>query len=165
MNFISAHIFSMRPNQQGQFFSQSPFFALAGSCKNCGFSAVHSMPPSDSHHLLAAQGWIGLGNYLEANEELEKISTPVSRSSQRFGNPLPNLRQHKKLECLCGRGFDGRQARARATHRLNSAIVCPARDEAHPRAFRHSSSGRGQISGQLDDSLQPRMLLLPNRAF
>jgi tetratricopeptide (TPR) repeat protein len=28
----------------------------------------------DSHHLNAAQGWLGLGNHLEANEELEKIT-------------------------------------------------------------------------------------------
>ena len=32
------------------------------------------MAPPDSHHLAAAQGWLGLGNYLEANEELEKIA-------------------------------------------------------------------------------------------
>jgi tetratricopeptide (TPR) repeat protein len=30
--------------------------------------------PPDSHHLSAASGWLGLGRYLEANEELEKIS-------------------------------------------------------------------------------------------
>ena len=32
------------------------------------------LPSPDSHHLMAASGWIDLGNYLEANEELEKIS-------------------------------------------------------------------------------------------
>ena len=30
-------------------------------------------PPPDSHHLLAAQGWLELGNWKESNEELEKI--------------------------------------------------------------------------------------------
>ncbi len=30
----------------------------------------------DTHHLRAAHGWIGLGNLLEANEELEKIAAP-----------------------------------------------------------------------------------------
>lgn len=35
------------------------------------------MQPLDSpdiHHLRAAQGWLGLGNWREANEELEKIA-------------------------------------------------------------------------------------------
>jgi tetratricopeptide (TPR) repeat protein len=29
--------------------------------------------PPDSHHLAAADGWLELGNHIEANEELEKI--------------------------------------------------------------------------------------------
>jgi tetratricopeptide (TPR) repeat protein len=33
----------------------------------------------DSHHLVAAQGWLELGNHIEANEELEKI-TPRLRA-------------------------------------------------------------------------------------
>ena len=37
-----------------------------------------SLPPPDCHHLLAATGWLELGNFLEANEELEKI-TPELR--------------------------------------------------------------------------------------
>jgi hypothetical protein len=32
----------------------------------------------DQRHLEAAQGWLGLGNHLEANEELEQI-TPDMR--------------------------------------------------------------------------------------
>jgi tetratricopeptide (TPR) repeat protein len=34
---------------------------------------VQPLTPPD-YHLLAAQGWLELGNYVEANEELEKIS-------------------------------------------------------------------------------------------
>jgi tetratricopeptide (TPR) repeat protein len=34
---------------------------------------VKPLPPEEARHLLAAQGWLELGNYLEANEELEKI--------------------------------------------------------------------------------------------
>jgi tetratricopeptide (TPR) repeat protein len=34
------------------------------------------LEPPDTHHLLAAQGWLGLGNFLEADGELEKI-TPL----------------------------------------------------------------------------------------
>ncbi len=33
----------------------------------------------DQRHLDAAEGWIGLGNHIEANEELEQI-TPQNRA-------------------------------------------------------------------------------------
>jgi len=32
------------------------------------------MSPADLRHLQAAQGWLELGNHLEANEELENIT-------------------------------------------------------------------------------------------
>jgi len=32
------------------------------------------LEPPDSHHLSAAEGWLGLGSWQEANEELEKIA-------------------------------------------------------------------------------------------
>lgn len=32
------------------------------------------LEPPDSHHLMAAKGWLELDNYLAANEELEKIA-------------------------------------------------------------------------------------------
>jgi len=35
---------------------------------------VKTFPPGDVRHLEAAQGWLELGNHLEANEELEKIT-------------------------------------------------------------------------------------------
>lgn len=34
---------------------------------------VKPLVPPDSHHLQAAEGWLELGNHLEANEELKKI--------------------------------------------------------------------------------------------
>ncbi len=37
------------------------------------------LEPPDTLHLQAAQGWLELGNYIEANEELEKI-TPELRA-------------------------------------------------------------------------------------
>jgi len=36
------------------------------------------LSPPDSHHLSAATGWLELGNWQEANEELEEI-TPELR--------------------------------------------------------------------------------------
>lgn len=40
---------------------------------------IPPLEPPDSHHLQAALGWIGLGNFIDANEELEKV-TPQLRS-------------------------------------------------------------------------------------
>jgi tetratricopeptide (TPR) repeat protein len=40
---------------------------------------VPPLHPSDSFHLLAAQGWLELGDYIEANDELEEI-TPELRA-------------------------------------------------------------------------------------
>jgi len=37
------------------------------------------IPPQDAHFLRAAEGWIELGNHLEAFEELERI-TPQWRA-------------------------------------------------------------------------------------
>jgi tetratricopeptide (TPR) repeat protein len=35
------------------------------------------LEPPDAHHLLAAQGWLELGNSVEANKELEQIAPPL----------------------------------------------------------------------------------------
>jgi tetratricopeptide (TPR) repeat protein len=35
---------------------------------------IKQLEPPDSIHLKAAEGWLGLGDHLEANEELEKIA-------------------------------------------------------------------------------------------
>ena len=40
---------------------------------------MKALQPPDSHHLQAAQGWVELGNPLEANEELENI-TPADHA-------------------------------------------------------------------------------------
>jgi uncharacterized protein HemY len=37
---------------------------------------MKALQPPDSLHLQAAEGWIGLGNYADANVELEQIATP-----------------------------------------------------------------------------------------
>lgn len=39
---------------------------------------IKPLEPPDSVHLKAAEGWLGLGNWFEANEELERIS-PLMR--------------------------------------------------------------------------------------
>lgn len=46
----------------------------------------------DSHHLTAAEGWLELGNHLEANEELEQI-TPALRA-----HPQVLLLRHRIYE-------------------------------------------------------------------
>jgi predicted Zn-dependent protease len=40
---------------------------------------IKPLEPPDSFHLIAADGWLGLGDHLAANEELEKI-TPELRA-------------------------------------------------------------------------------------
>jgi hypothetical protein len=34
---------------------------------------MNPLSPPDTHHLRAAEGWLELGNHLEANAELENI--------------------------------------------------------------------------------------------
>jgi hypothetical protein len=34
---------------------------------------MSNLEPPDEHHLRSARGWLGLGNHLESNEELERI--------------------------------------------------------------------------------------------
>ena len=40
-------------------------------------SPIPPLPPRDQQHLLAAEGWLELGNHLEANAELEEIAAPL----------------------------------------------------------------------------------------
>jgi predicted Zn-dependent protease len=39
---------------------------------------IKALEPPDIHHLNAAEGWMGLGNALEAEQELQKLSTAVA---------------------------------------------------------------------------------------
>jgi tetratricopeptide (TPR) repeat protein len=39
---------------------------------------LEPLPPPDSFHLSAAEGWLELGDIQEANEELERITPPMS---------------------------------------------------------------------------------------
>src|SRR5208282_4150279 len=55
----------------------SPHLAFRGGLCDC--RPVKSLEPPDTFHLSAAMGWLGLGNWQEALEELEKI-TPALRS-------------------------------------------------------------------------------------
>ncbi|EEF63369.1 hypothetical protein [Pedosphaera parvula] len=38
---------------------------------------MHQLKEPDTHHLATAQGWLELGNHIEANEELEKITAAL----------------------------------------------------------------------------------------
>jgi hypothetical protein len=73
-------------------------FSLAVWRTTANLFAVQSLTPPDSYHLEAAQGWLELGNHLEANEELEKISpalrihpdnSPPTDRMLGFTGPLP----------------------------------------------------------------------------
>src|SRR5580765_8485196 len=53
--------------------------AISGPCfpKPLVESMKH-LPLPDKWHLYAAQGWVGLGDHAQANEELEKIAPELS---------------------------------------------------------------------------------------
>ena len=51
---------------------------LAKTPESATLLKVKPLSPPDSHHLAAAQGWLELGNHLEADSELDKI-TPSFR--------------------------------------------------------------------------------------
>jgi tetratricopeptide (TPR) repeat protein len=38
---------------------------------------MSELGPSDLHHLKAAEGWLELGNHIEANEEIEKVTARI----------------------------------------------------------------------------------------
>jgi hypothetical protein len=44
---------------------------------------VKMLPPPNSHHLLAAQGWLGFGNHLEAEKELDVLFVQQVLSASR----------------------------------------------------------------------------------
>ena len=45
----------------------------------------HGLTPPDIHHLRAAEGWLGLGNPVEAERELAKLSVPLLSHPQVLG--------------------------------------------------------------------------------
>ena len=50
-------------------------YGVPGGGGLCSPQCFHEpLEPPDSHHLSAAEGWLGLGNWQEANEELEEIA-------------------------------------------------------------------------------------------
>jgi uncharacterized protein YceK len=53
---------------------------------------VKPLAPPDNHHLKAAGGWIELGNYLDANEELEfGVGNELSPQVRRYRTCMRNL--------------------------------------------------------------------------
>ncbi|MDB6018136.1 MAG: hypothetical protein JWR19_2625 [Pedosphaera sp.] len=95
---------------------------------------MNPLTPPNTHHLIAAQGWLELGNPVEANEELEKI-TPALRAH-------PNVLEirwqiyakTKKWEACVDLG----NALVNATPDLPESWIhrsCFARVKAHPTGF------------------------------
>jgi hypothetical protein len=41
---------------------------------------MSATPNQDRHHLRAAQGWLELGNHIEANEELEPLWKDIGKT-------------------------------------------------------------------------------------
>ena len=61
---------------------------------------MNEMEPPDIHHLLAAQGWLELGNHVEADKELEKIA-PQLRNHPDFLEIRCNIRHIQKNWDAC----------------------------------------------------------------
>lgn len=52
---------------------------------------------SDVSHLKAAEGWLELGNFLEANNELENIRAAEPHSSPRSRTTVPHIRGSRQV--------------------------------------------------------------------
>jgi tetratricopeptide (TPR) repeat protein len=69
---------------------------------------IQGLTPPDSHHLRAAEGWLGLGNSEEAAQELAKLASPLLSHPQVLGvtyQLYENTRQWERAaetaELLC----------------------------------------------------------------
>jgi len=60
-----------------------------------------NLTESDKFHIRAAQGWLELGNHLEANEELENITPAGALAS---GGVIPAVRNLFKSRKMGVRG-------------------------------------------------------------
>ena len=68
------------------------------------------LQPPDSHHLLAAQGWLELGNHVEANRELQNIA-PLLRAH-------PHVLEMRWQICAVAKDWDAALAIASSLVRL-----------------------------------------------
>jgi predicted Zn-dependent protease len=59
---------------------------------------VNQLAPPNSHHLIAADGWLGLGNWQEARAELRKI-TPELQAH-------PDVMEVRWQVCAAGKDWD-----------------------------------------------------------
>jgi hypothetical protein len=48
------------------------------------------LKPSDTHHLIAAEGWLELGDVVSASDELEESHTPRMICSKTFAQVFQN---------------------------------------------------------------------------
>jgi hypothetical protein len=66
-----------------------------------------TLEPGDQKHVDAAEGWIGLGNWNEANEALERVSPlkkgPAGSNKKPAG--LKNADQGRCRQCKSARPF------------------------------------------------------------
>ena len=67
-----------------QFVSADPIQLPAALGDNIN-SDMKKLPLPDQRHLDAAEGWLGLGDYLTANEELENITQSVTAGAGGWG--------------------------------------------------------------------------------
>jgi hypothetical protein len=74
---------------------------ISADCEICRFwhaSVMARLDSSDQVHLEAAQGWLGLSDWREANEELDRI-TPAMRAH-------PSVLRTRILVCIAAEKWD-----------------------------------------------------------
>ena len=106
--------------------------------------SMKSLEPPDSHHLIAADGWLGLGNWQEAQSEIEKIT--------------PELRMHPDVQEVRW------QIHAKAKNWEEA--VCVAREITQrtpelPFGWIHLAYSLHELRRNADIRIMPRQLRLP----
>lgn len=107
---------------------------------------MNPLTPPDSHHLSAGQGWLELGNHLEAREELRNLN-PVLHSH-------PDVLELQWGICFAEKNWN-------ACFDVGSALVQSAPKRAH--GWRHRSVSLHQMkrSREAYDLLFPALEMFP----
>lgn len=105
---------------------------------------MKALEPPDSHYLLAAEGWVDLGNFAEAENELERIAPEFATH--------PDVLKLKWR--ICGKTGDLRGA-------LTMARTVCRLAPTHPFARVHQAETAQEAAAAQGSSTEPRVLRLP----
>ena len=89
----------------------------------------------DQRFLDAAEGWLGLGDHLAANEELEQITPELRATPKVLEVRLRIYWAAKKWEACVEIAGALVNLKPDNEQRLDRAVICPARTETNPRSI------------------------------